>query len=101
MQRVIPVTKQHVNVHELDEGKTLIEEMILLMSSLLREAQRFVEFFGLFSEARLLRNAIKENACQPLANALVSDLSAILKQYRAEDRRRRPIQRSKALTACS
>ncbi len=32
-----------------------------------------------------LRNAIKENACRPLADALVSDLSAILAGYQRKD----------------
>ena len=40
------------------------------------------------SGARALRNAIRENGCRALSDALVSDLSAILARYRSRDRLR-------------
>jgi hypothetical protein len=80
----VPITKKLVNVHGLDKVKPLIEETIPLMVSLREEGAWLLELLG-FGGSTALRNAIKENACRPLADALVSDLSAILKQYRTKD----------------
>jgi hypothetical protein len=83
----IPITKKHVNVHELEHVKRLIEETVPLMVSLHEEFAGRLERVGL-GGSTALRNAIKENACQPLADALISDLSAILKKYRTVDRQK-------------
>jgi hypothetical protein len=55
------------------------------MVSLREEAPWFWERLGLLDRSTALRNAIKENACRPLADALHSDLSAILAGYRSKD----------------
>ena len=80
----VPIIKKHVNFHELEKAKRLIEETVPLMVRLREETPWLWERLGL-GGTTALRNAIKENACQPLASALVSDLSAILKKYRSED----------------
>lgn len=80
----LPITKKHFNVHELEKAKRLIEENVPLMSSLREEVAGVFERLG-FGGSTALRNSIKENACRPLADALVSDLSAILKKYRTGD----------------
>lgn len=81
----LPITKKHVNFNELDKLKRLIEDMVPLMASLREEAPWWWERFGL-GGSTALRNAIKENACQPLAAAIHSDLSAILAGYQGKDR---------------
>ena len=55
-----------------------------IMQSLREETVGFFERLGLGSETAL-RNSLKGNACRPFAEALLSDLSAILAGYRAED----------------
>ncbi len=80
----VPITKKHVNFHELDKLKRLLEDTFPLMASLREEAPWFWERLGL-GGSTALRNAIKENACRPLADALHSDLSAILAGYRGKD----------------
>ena len=82
----IPITKKHVNIRELEKAKRLLEEIIPTLVSLQEEGANFWEHFGMFSSSRALRNSIKENACKALADALVSDLSAILKHYRPVDK---------------
>ena len=81
----VPITKKHVNCRELEKAKRLIEETVPVMVSLREEATRSWERLG-FGGSAAMRNAVKENACRPLADALVSDLSAILKKYRSVDR---------------
>jgi hypothetical protein len=76
----IPITKKHIDFHELDVIRRLLEDTIPLMDSLREESAGFWECLGLGGSITL-RNAIKENACQPLAEALVSDLGAILFGY--------------------
>ena len=80
----LPITKQFVNVHKFDKVKQLIEETVPLMASLREEAATFLERLG-FGGSTALRNSIRENACRPLADALHSDLSAILAGYRGQD----------------
>jgi len=85
----IPITKKHINVREFEKSKHLLEEIVPTLASLQEEGANFWERrFAKFSESRALRNSIKENACKVLASALISDLSAILKRYRAADRGR-------------
>jgi hypothetical protein len=79
------IAKKKVDFHKLDKVRRLIEEMVPKMESLREEAVSIWEFFGLFGGDRALRNEIKENACRPLAKALDSDLSAVLRMYRPED----------------
>jgi hypothetical protein len=90
----VPTTKKHFNFHELEKHINvqeleklvqLIEDMVPLMVSLREEAPWFWERLGLLDRSTALRNAIKENACRPLADALHSDLSAILAGYRSKD----------------
>jgi hypothetical protein len=80
----IPITKKHVNFHELDKLKRLIEDTVPQMANLREEAPWWWERLGI-GGSTALRNAIKENACRPLADALHSDLSAILAGYRGKD----------------
>jgi hypothetical protein len=83
----IPITKKYVNVRELEKSKKLLEEMVPTLVSLQQEGAGFLERrTGWFSGARVLRNSIRDNACKTLADALVSDLSAILKRYRPADK---------------
>ncbi len=85
----IPITKKHVNVRELETAKRLVVEIVPTLVSLQEEGASFLERkFAKFSASRALRNSIKENACKALADALVSDLSAILKHYRWADKRK-------------
>ena len=55
-----PITKKHVNVHELQRARRLLEEMIPLMSSLREEAGRFFELFGAFSPAGITVSDIED-----------------------------------------
>jgi hypothetical protein len=84
---VFPVTKKYVNVREVERDKRLLEEVVPTLVSLREESAWFWERLGL-GGSTALRNAVKENALRPIADALVSDLSAILKQYRSEDANR-------------
>ena len=84
----IPITKKHVNVRELAIAKQLLEEIVPTMVSLHEEGAYFFEKVGWFSKSRALRNSIKENACKAIADALVSDLSAILQHWRPENKRK-------------
>jgi hypothetical protein len=84
INNALPKTKKHVNFHELHELVPLIDETVPQMVSLREEVPWLWERLGL-GGSTALRNAIKENACRPLADALVSDLSAILKKYRTDD----------------
>ncbi len=81
-----PITEKYVNARKLAPAQRLIEATVPLMGSLRKEARRWFETVGWFSQSRALRNSVKENACRPLANGLVSDLSAILTRYRTQDR---------------
>jgi len=81
-----PITKQYVNSREIEKERPLLEKVVPILTSLRDEGQKLPERFGLFSKTKSLRNSIKENACRPLADALVSDLSAILSGYRKDDR---------------
>ena len=85
----IPITKKHVNVRELEMAKILLEETVPTLLSLQEEGARFSEKFGWFSASRALRNSMKENASKALADALVSDLSAILCRYKPADKLKR------------
>ena len=80
----IPITRKQVNFHGLEKVKRLIEETVPLMVSLREEVPWMLELLGIYGSTSM-RNAIKENTCRPLADALVSDLSAILKRYRTAD----------------
>jgi len=88
VNEAIPITKKRVNVRELEIAKQLLEEIVPTLVSLQEEGAYFFEKLGLFSSSRALRNSIKENACKALADALVSDLSAILGHWRKEDKKK-------------
>ena len=81
---VSPVTKKRVNFRELEKWRPLLEASVPLLHSLREEHGRVLERLGL-RKATAQRNAIKENACRELAEALVSDLTAILAGYRRKD----------------
>ncbi len=83
INNAFPITKEHVDFHELDEAKRLIEETVPVLIALQQEAWSFWEMLGLGDTA--LRNAVKENACGPLSEALVSDLAAVLAGYQSKD----------------
>jgi hypothetical protein len=82
---MVPLTALYVNVKELERKRKVLEERLLLLTGLCEETPGFFERLG-FGGSTALRNAIKENACRPLADALLSDLCAILAGYRVEDR---------------
>lgn len=82
---LIPFIERNINIDKLQKYRDKLETSIPMIDSLRVEGLNFLEKFGLFSKDRALRNSIRENACRPLADALVSDLSAILKKYRNED----------------
>lgn len=82
---IFPITRKCLNFKYLGKYYQIIKETLPLMKSLNTESKKVFETFGRFSKSRALRNAIKENACLPLADALVSDLSAILIGYRKID----------------
>ncbi len=83
---VVPITKKHFNVRAFEKVKCPLVDIVPTLRSLGAEGASILQRLNLFGESTALRNAIKENACRPLADALVSDLSAILKKYRTEDR---------------
>ncbi len=98
LNAVLPFTKDLVNVRELEKMVQQIKDIqqiadvVSIMDSLREEVPAFwergVSLFGWhvsLGGSAALRNAIKENACAPLSDALVSDLSAILQCYRPED----------------
>jgi hypothetical protein len=81
-----PGSKERVNVHELDKARQLLlDQLVPTLISLRDEAPGLFELLGL-GGSTALRNAIKENACRPLAEALLSDLSAVLAGYQKKDR---------------
>lgn len=82
---VLPITRRYVDVRALERDARLLEEVVPTLVSLREETARVWERLGIGSDTAL-RNALKENALRPLADALVSDLSAILAQYRPQDR---------------
>ena len=84
VNNIVPLTKQYMNVRELENHRKSLQALIPIMESLHEETLGFLERLGL-GKATALRNAIKENACRPFAEAFLSDLSAILAEYRAED----------------
>jgi hypothetical protein len=81
---IVPLTQQYVNVKELENHREALQALIPIRESLREETLGFFERLGLGKETAL-RNTIKGNACRPFADALLSDLSAILVGYRAED----------------
>jgi len=81
---IVPLTRQYVNVQDLEKKRKSLEEIIPIMQSLREETPGFFERLG-FGGSTALRNSIKENACRPLTDALRSDLSAILAGYRPQD----------------
>ena len=87
LNEAIPVSKKHINFGELRKARKPVEEMLPALLSLKEETVRFWERLGIWGSTSL-RNSIKEDACRPLADALMSDLSAILKRYRTEDGRK-------------
>jgi hypothetical protein len=80
----IPITKKTVNFQKLEEVRPILDIVIPKLDSLKAETAWFWEKLGI-GGSTALRNAIKNNACSPLADALVSDLSAILQGYKAKD----------------
>lgn len=80
---VVPITKKYVNVREVEQNKQLLQAVVPTLVSLRENTARFWEKKGLGSTA--LRNAVKENALRPIADELVSDLSAILRRYQSRD----------------
>ena len=80
----IPITKKHVDFHELEKAKRLIEETVPVLVALQQQALPIWEQLSL-GDYTAHRNAVKENACRPLSDALVSDLAAVLAGYRAKD----------------
>ena len=73
------ITRDYVNV---DAVERILIEAIPKMRSLLGRTPGFRDRLGLGHGKASLRNAVKEDACRPLADALVADLSAILSGYR-------------------
>ncbi len=84
LNEVSPVTKKRVNFRELEKWRPVLEASLPLLHSLREENARLIERLGL-RKATAQRNAIKENACRELADALISDLAAILAGYRRKD----------------
>jgi hypothetical protein len=82
---VAPITKRYVNVKELEKWQKSLQAEVPTMASFREETPGVLERLGL-GGSTALRNSIKENACHPLADALLSDLSAILAGYRPQDR---------------
>jgi hypothetical protein len=81
---VSPVTRTYLDVRELECCRRLVGEHLPKMASLRQEAPGPLQRLGLGGSTGL-RNAVKQNACQPLADALVADLSALLAGYRRKD----------------
>ncbi len=82
---VVPATKKRIDFREIEKVRPSVDKAILTLDSLKLEPISFLEKIGIGS-SRTLRNAIRENACRPLADAMVADLSAILDSYKKEDR---------------
>ena len=80
----VPITKKYINIREIEKSWRLLEGLVPTMVSLREETAWFWEKLGL-GESTALRNSIKENACGPLSDALVSDLSTILHGYLGKD----------------
>ena len=81
---VSPVTRKRVNFRELEKWRPLLETSLPLLHSLREEHGRVLERLGM-RKTTAQRNAIKENACRELADALLSDLTTILAGYRRKD----------------
>ena len=69
----------------LEKMQKLLEETIPAMISLREETPWIFERLGI-GGSTTLRNSIRENAFDPLADALQSDLSALLAGYRLADK---------------
>lgn len=87
LNEVFPATKKYVKASEIERDRKLLEATIPTLVSLREDSARFWERMGL-GGSTALRNAIKENALRPIADALVSDLSAILSGYRGQDKKK-------------
>lgn len=82
---LFPIIEENINFEKLEKYRGMIEKAIPIMESLRSEAGTIFTKLGLFDGDCALRNSIKINACRPLADALVSDLSAILTKYQGRD----------------
>lgn len=80
-----PSSKNRLNFHELEKHRDTVEEAIPHLRALQKESTRIWDKIGMGGPG-VLRNAIRDNALRPLANALVSDLANIVQRYRIPDR---------------
>jgi hypothetical protein len=74
---ISPATRCHLNFAAVEKT---VHDIVPTMKSLVDKSPQIWQRFG-FGLGSLC-NAVKENACRPLSDALVGDLSAILHGYR-------------------
>ena len=78
---IAPITSRFLNFRKVARVRSTLESTVPTLKSICPESGSV-----LFGRKKALRNAIKENVCKPLADALVSNLSAILARPGRRDR---------------
>ena len=81
---LIPKTKEYLNADFLATHREDINALLKKLPSIVEESATFLEKLSI-SKGNSLRNAIKHNALEPLAEALISDLTTILSGYIGTD----------------
>ncbi len=84
MNEGFPVTKKYIEARKFEKYRPIIEETLPKLQSLRKESLWLGGIFPDFN-GTALRNAVKENACRSLAEAMKADFSAILSRYQGDD----------------
>lgn len=80
-----PKTKGYFNAEAMEKHRPMIEAAIPKLTALVKETPNYFQRLGIVDGMLGLRNKIRHNACELLAEAFVSDLAAILSGYRYRD----------------
>ena len=80
----IPRSKQYLDVDSIAKNRETIELAVKTLGALATRSVGMIERLTLRGRASL-RNAIKDNALEPLAAAFSSDLAAMLRHYEIAD----------------
>jgi len=72
-----PETKRYLDVGEIEKSQVEVDRIVPLLASLRLNGPKFYQRLG-FGRSRALRDEVKLNACQKLADAFYSDIREII-----------------------
>lgn len=84
LNRMAPATQRAIDFEQMEKYRSRIEASLKAVKPLADESIKWLSRLGGESRAAM-RNSLRHNALEPLAEALIGDLSAVLAGYRRND----------------